>query len=165
MPLKLGTQVITLKTRHPFVIARGGSSDYRVVWVRLTDADGVEGWGEADPSADYGETADTVLASLGKLEPHLPADPLDLEQAGRRFATPPTSRSGWTQTRAGRGSGRSACSRCCATSVWSSSSSRSRPPTSRGSRRCGAGACCRWWWTRAASSRRTCRGSRGWRTG
>jgi len=86
MPLKLGTQVITLKTRHPFVIARGGSSDYRVVWVRLTDADGVEGWGEADPSAYYGETADTVLAALGKLEPHLPADPFDLEQAEARFA-------------------------------------------------------------------------------
>src|SRR5207247_717209 len=86
MPLRLGTQVITLKTRHPFVIARGGSSDYRVVWVRLADADGVEGWGEADPSAYYGETADTVLAALGKLEPHLPADPFDLEQAEARFA-------------------------------------------------------------------------------
>ena len=85
-PLRLGTQVITLKTRHPFVIARGGSSDYRVVWVRLADADGVEGWGEADPSAYYGETADTVLAALGKLEPHLPADPFDLEQAEARFA-------------------------------------------------------------------------------
>ena len=86
MPLRLGTQVITLKTRHPFVIARGGSSDYRVVWVRLADADGVEGWGEADPSAYYGETADTVLAALGNLEPHLPADPFDLEQAEARFA-------------------------------------------------------------------------------
>ena len=85
-PLRLATQVITLKTRHPFVIARGGSSDYRVVWVRLADADGVEGWGEADPSAYYGETADTVLAALGKLEPHLPADPFDLEQAEARFA-------------------------------------------------------------------------------
>ena len=86
MPLRLSTEVITLKTRHPFVIARGGSSDYRVVWVRLADADGVEGWGEADPSAYYGETADTVLAALGKLEPHLPADPFDLEQAEARFA-------------------------------------------------------------------------------
>ena len=86
MPLRPSTEVITLKTRHPFVIARGGSSDYRVVWVRLADADGVEGWGEADPSAYYGETADTVLAALGKLEPHLPADPFDLEQAEARFA-------------------------------------------------------------------------------
>ncbi len=85
MPLKLATQVITLQTRHPFVIARGGSSDYRVVWVRLIDRDGVEGWGEADPSAYYGETADTVLTALSKLEPHLPADPFSLEQAEARF--------------------------------------------------------------------------------
>src|SRR2546427_7567863 len=60
MPLKLSAEVITLKTKHPFVIARGGDEDYRVVWVRLTDSDGVEGWGEADPSRYYGETADTV---------------------------------------------------------------------------------------------------------
>src|SRR5712691_6342830 len=86
MPLKLSAQVVTLETKHPFVIARGGSSDYRVVWVRLADADGVEGWGEADPSAYYGETADTVFAALAKLEPHLPADPFDLEQAEGRFA-------------------------------------------------------------------------------
>jgi len=86
MPLKLSAQVVTLETKHPFVIARGGSSDYRVVWVRLADADGVEGWGEADPSAYYGETADTVLAALAQLEPHLPADPFNLEQAEDRFA-------------------------------------------------------------------------------
>jgi len=86
MPLTLATQVIALTTRHPFVIARGGASDYRVVWVRLTDRDGVEGWGEADPSAYYGETADTVLAALSKLEPYLPADPFNLEHAEARFA-------------------------------------------------------------------------------
>ena len=38
------------------------------MWVRLTDADGAEGWGEADPSRYYGETADTVLAVLKKLK-------------------------------------------------------------------------------------------------
>jgi len=86
MPLKLTTEVIALRTRHPFVIARGGSSDYRVVWVRLTDADGLEGWGEADPSSYYKETADTVVAALRKIEPHLPDDPFALEQAEARFA-------------------------------------------------------------------------------
>src|SRR2546428_13636804 len=86
MPLKLSAQVVTLETKHPFVIARGGSSDYRVVWVRLADADGVEGWGEADPSADYGETADTGLVALAQLEPHLPADPFNLEPAEDRLA-------------------------------------------------------------------------------
>lgn len=86
MALTLSTEVITLRTRHPFVIARGGSSDHRVVWVRLRDGDGMEGWGEADPSAYYGETADTVLAVLSQLAATLPADPFGLEAAEARFA-------------------------------------------------------------------------------
>ncbi|MGH2610616.1 MAG: dipeptide epimerase, partial [Tepidiformaceae bacterium] len=67
MALRLATEVLTLTTRHPFIIARGGQSEYRVVWVRLRDADGLEGWGEADPSAFYGETVDTVLVGLQRL--------------------------------------------------------------------------------------------------
>src|SRR6266705_51388 len=55
-------------------------------WGRLTDSDGVEGWGEADPSRYYGETADTVLTVLKRLEPHLPRDPFDLEGAEAAFA-------------------------------------------------------------------------------
>ncbi|MGH7751342.1 MAG: dipeptide epimerase, partial [Gemmatimonadales bacterium] len=86
MALRLATEVIPLTTRHPFIIARGGQSEYRAVWVRLCDADGLEGWGEADPSAYYGETVDTVLAGLRRLAPHLPADPFDLEAAETRFA-------------------------------------------------------------------------------
>jgi L-alanine-DL-glutamate epimerase-like enolase superfamily enzyme len=85
MGLRLTTEVITLKTKHPFTIARGGSSDYRVVWVRLSNGDGLEGWGEADPSSYYGETADTVLATIKTLESHLPNDAFDLENAERRF--------------------------------------------------------------------------------
>ena len=64
MSLKLTAEVVTLQTTHRFVIARGGEEVYRVVWVRLTDEDGEEGWGEADPSKYYGETAETVLAAL-----------------------------------------------------------------------------------------------------
>ena len=86
MPVKLSAEVITLKTKHPFVIARANDDDTRVVWVRLTDADGVEGWGEADPSRYYGETADTVLAVLRQLEPQLPQDPFDLDTAEAKFA-------------------------------------------------------------------------------
>jgi L-Ala-D/L-Glu epimerase / N-acetyl-D-glutamate racemase len=86
MPVNLSADVITLKTKHPFVIARGGDDDTRVVWVRLVDVDGVEGWGEADPSRYYGETADTVLAVLRQLEPHLPKDPFDLDAAEARFS-------------------------------------------------------------------------------
>jgi L-alanine-DL-glutamate epimerase-like enolase superfamily enzyme len=86
MPLRLATEVVTLRTKHPFVIARGGADENRVVWVRLTDSDGVEGWGEAAPSRYYGETADTVLSVLERLAPALPEDPGDLEVAEARFA-------------------------------------------------------------------------------
>ena len=67
--IRLETEVLTVHTTHPFVIARGGSSEWRVVWVRLIDEDGIEGWGEAAPSRFYGETADTVLAALERLRP------------------------------------------------------------------------------------------------
>src|ERR1700686_4892284 len=85
MSLKLSTETVRLHTRHPFVIARGSSSECRRIWVRLSDADGVEGWGEADPSSYYGETADTVLAALRELGPDMPDDPFQLEEAERRF--------------------------------------------------------------------------------
>ena len=81
MALTLSFDILDLKTKHPFTIARGSTTAYRVVRVRLRDADGVEGWGEAAPSRYYGETADTVVAALGRLAPTLPADPSDLEAA------------------------------------------------------------------------------------
>jgi len=79
--LRLAFDVLDLKTRHPFTIARGSTAACRTVRVRLVDADGVEGWGEAAPSRYYGETADTVVAALGRLAPALPGDPSDLEAA------------------------------------------------------------------------------------
>lgn len=86
MALRLTHEVLELETAHPFGIARGTQSSYRVVWVRLTDDDGVEGWGEADPSSYYGETADTVVAALKRLAPLLPEDPFALEEAEGRLA-------------------------------------------------------------------------------
>jgi L-alanine-DL-glutamate epimerase-like enolase superfamily enzyme len=62
--MKLSQEIVVLHTKHPFIIARGGSSEYRVVRVTVTDDDGLTGWGEAAPSRHYGETADTVMASL-----------------------------------------------------------------------------------------------------
>jgi L-Ala-D/L-Glu epimerase len=62
--MKLSHEIIVLRTTHPFIIARGGSSEYRVVRVTVTDDDGATGWGEAAPSKHYGETADTVAAAL-----------------------------------------------------------------------------------------------------
>jgi L-alanine-DL-glutamate epimerase-like enolase superfamily enzyme len=62
--MQLTAELVPLTTHHPFIIARGGSAAWQTVWVRLTDRDGTEGWGEAAPSRFYGETAATVLAAL-----------------------------------------------------------------------------------------------------
>jgi L-alanine-DL-glutamate epimerase-like enolase superfamily enzyme len=84
--LKLEHEVLELETAHPFGIARGTHRSYRVVWVRIRDGDGLEGWGEADPSSFYGETAETVVAALASLEPLLPEDPFQLEDAEAALA-------------------------------------------------------------------------------
>jgi L-alanine-DL-glutamate epimerase-like enolase superfamily enzyme len=86
MALRLVVEQCSITTRHPFVIARGSTNGYQRAWVRLVGDDGVEGWGEADPSSFYGETLETVLATFRRLAPHLPQDPFDLEEAEARFA-------------------------------------------------------------------------------
>jgi L-Ala-D/L-Glu epimerase len=79
--MRLETEVVTVHTTHPFVISRGGSSEWKVVWVRLIDANGMEGWGEAAPSRFYGETSDTVLAALERLRPIIEdSDGWDIEK-------------------------------------------------------------------------------------
>jgi L-alanine-DL-glutamate epimerase-like enolase superfamily enzyme len=83
--LRMEVEVLSLRTRHPFIIARGGQSDYRTVWVRLVDPDGAEGWGEAAPARIYGESTETVLAALRGYADHLPANPLHLEHAEREW--------------------------------------------------------------------------------
>jgi L-alanine-DL-glutamate epimerase-like enolase superfamily enzyme len=83
--LQMSAEFLDLRTRHPFIIARGGRSEYRTVWVKLRDGDGHEGWGEAAPSKFYGETAETIMAALPYLADGLPSDPFDLEGAERRF--------------------------------------------------------------------------------
>lgn len=62
--MQLTCEIITTHTTHPFVIARGGTSEWRMVWVKVRDDDGVEGWGEAAPSRFYGETAESVMAAV-----------------------------------------------------------------------------------------------------
>ena len=86
MPLRLAFDVVTIHTRHPFIIARGGRSEYQVVWVRVVDRDGTEGWGEAYPSSYYGESLEGVQAALRRVARELPADPFDLEGAERQLA-------------------------------------------------------------------------------
>jgi L-alanine-DL-glutamate epimerase-like enolase superfamily enzyme len=86
-PLRLSAEVLNLRTRHPFIIARGGQSDYRTVWVKLADQDGVEGWGEAAPARIYGETTETVLAALQAYGQHLPDNPFAIDEIERRWET------------------------------------------------------------------------------
>jgi L-alanine-DL-glutamate epimerase-like enolase superfamily enzyme len=67
--VKLTHEIRTVHTRHPFVISRGGSSEWRLVTVTVTDADGATGIGEAAPSRFYGESAETVVAALARFAP------------------------------------------------------------------------------------------------
>jgi len=85
MALKLLVEQASITTRHPFVIARGSTNGYKRAWVRLVDGDGLEGWGEADPSSYYGESLETVLAAFERLKTHLPSDPFELEAAEARW--------------------------------------------------------------------------------
>src|SRR6185312_562488 len=85
MALKLLVEQVSITTRHPFVIARGSTNGYKRAWVRLVDGEGLEGWGEADPSSFYGETLETVLAAFERLKSHLPSDPFELEAAEARW--------------------------------------------------------------------------------
>ena len=78
--MKIQHDVSIVHTTHPFVIARGSTSEHRLIRVRVIDDDGVEGWGEAAPNRFYGETVDTALAALTRLAPIVEAgDPWALE--------------------------------------------------------------------------------------
>jgi L-alanine-DL-glutamate epimerase-like enolase superfamily enzyme len=73
-------EVLRLKTRYPFVIARGGYAAHENVVVRIVDRDGVEGLGEAAPNRYYGESVATVIAALEQFAPVLgSADSWSLE--------------------------------------------------------------------------------------
>lgn len=65
--MKLRHDRYTIHPRVPFAIARGRTTAYERVRVRLVDDAGVEGWGEAAPNAFYQESADTVEAVLPAL--------------------------------------------------------------------------------------------------
>lgn len=84
--LRLEAEVMSLRTKHPFVIARHGFDEVRSVRVILRDADGNEGIGEATPQKFYGETPETALAALDFYAPRLPDDPFSLEHAEAELA-------------------------------------------------------------------------------
>lgn len=83
--MELRSEVLALRTRHAFNIAREVGRDTRYnVWVRLVDAEGREGWGEAPATPYYGETAEIVGAALPRLGSVLSEvagdDPFQLER-------------------------------------------------------------------------------------
>lgn len=69
--MKVSHKVVRLKTRYPFVIARGGYAAHENVVVSVVDDDGVEGFGEAAPNRYYGESVATVAAALDQFAPVL----------------------------------------------------------------------------------------------
>lgn len=89
--MRIEFEILTLHTRHAFHIAREEAPPARRnVWVRLRDADGFEGWGEAAATPFYGETAETVTAVLPRLEEALAraadGDPFALERVEEALA-------------------------------------------------------------------------------
>jgi L-Ala-D/L-Glu epimerase len=88
--MRLEYEVLELRTREPFHIARHSDPHgRRNVWVRLTDADGVEGWGEAAATPYYGDTAESVTAVLPRYGRVLDSalDPFALERIERALLT------------------------------------------------------------------------------
>jgi L-alanine-DL-glutamate epimerase-like enolase superfamily enzyme len=78
--VKLTHDISTVRTTHPFAIARGTTSEHRLIRVKVTDGDDLEGWGEAAPNRFYGETVETALGALERLRPIVEAaDPWMLE--------------------------------------------------------------------------------------
>jgi L-alanine-DL-glutamate epimerase-like enolase superfamily enzyme len=67
--MKLEHDIAKVTTRHPFVIARGGATEHRLIRVRLIADDGVEGWGEASPNRFYGETVESALGAIERFRP------------------------------------------------------------------------------------------------
>jgi L-alanine-DL-glutamate epimerase-like enolase superfamily enzyme len=82
--MKLTWETFTIRSKHPFRISRSVKQDVERVWVRV-HADGLDGWGEADPLAYYGETAATVVAALESMRPVIEraAEPEPLETIER----------------------------------------------------------------------------------
>jgi L-alanine-DL-glutamate epimerase-like enolase superfamily enzyme len=82
--MKVFWERLEVQTAHPFRISRSVRTTETVVWIRL-ELDGIEGWGEANPSPYYGESPDTVERAFQALCPRLEevGDPFSLETIDR----------------------------------------------------------------------------------
>ena len=72
--MKLSWEQLSLRPEVPFRISRSVQERVERVWARV-ELDGLEGWGEADPSPYYGESAETVADALERMRPVLASEP------------------------------------------------------------------------------------------
>lgn len=68
--MKLEWERVTVRTERPFRISRSTRRELERVWVRL-EHEGVEGWGEAAPTAYYEEDVASVERALEAIRPVL----------------------------------------------------------------------------------------------
>ncbi|MBK5099308.1 MAG: dipeptide epimerase, partial [Gemmatimonadetes bacterium] len=68
--MKLSWEKLSLRPDVPFRTSRSVQQLAERVWARI-ELDGLEGWGEADPSPYYGESAETVADALDRMRPVL----------------------------------------------------------------------------------------------
>lgn len=66
--MRIEWERIRADTADPFTTSRSTSTEIDRLWVRIGHGE-VEGWGEADPSRYYGESAGTVEAALTEMRP------------------------------------------------------------------------------------------------
>jgi L-alanine-DL-glutamate epimerase-like enolase superfamily enzyme len=78
--MMLSFKRIDLKPRHTFRISRG-AEDVAPVVIATLEHDGIQGYGEASPSSRYGETIDTVLNFLKRVDLKGFSEPFELEEA------------------------------------------------------------------------------------
>ncbi len=89
--MRLSWEPLALELEYTFTISRSTRRTQGAVWVRIEE-DGLEGWGEADPSAFYGESVETVIAALGAYRSVVEAPgeglgPESIERWERRLAS------------------------------------------------------------------------------
>lgn len=77
--MRLSFKRINLKLRHTFRISRS-AEDVAPVVITTLEHEGVEGFGEASPSSRYGETIDTALDFLERVDLEGFGDPFELEE-------------------------------------------------------------------------------------
>ncbi len=84
--MNIAWELFQVEAEFPFKISRATEDVVTRVWVRI-EADGIEGWGEADPTPYYGETENTVVAALERMRPVIEeaADPFPIEALERRL--------------------------------------------------------------------------------